>query len=97
MLVAIASMLAYFRLAGFAFGEPAPRRCMLAVMMGAMLCIMSLADSRYMGMELILLAAAGQLLLFLWLLVQNQQEKVRKVIVKRDDGFEHLDEEFERP
>ena len=97
MLVLIVTMIAYFRLAGFAFGTPRPRRCMLAAMLGAMLCIMSLADERYMGMELILLASAGQLLLAVWILVQNQQEKERRVIVKKDDGFEHLDEGFEQP
>lgn len=96
MLTAILNMVAYFHMAGFAFGAPKPWRPLLAAMLSAAVSIMSLADGRYMGMELILLATAGQMLLYIWILVQNLREKDRKVIVKKDDGFEHLDDGFER-
>ena len=90
MLVAIVNMVACFRMAGFAFGAVKPWRTLLAVMLSGSISIMSLADERYMGMELILLAQAGQMLLYVWILLQNLQRKERKVIVKKDDGFEHL-------
>lgn len=90
MLAAIVSMVAYFRMAGFAFGGAKPMRCLLSAMLSATVCLMSLADGRYMGMEIILLATAGQMLLYIWIMLQNLQEKERKVIVKKDDGFEHL-------
>jgi uncharacterized membrane protein len=96
MLTAILNMVAYFRLAGFAFGAAKPWRAMLAAMLSATVSLMSLADGRYMGMEIILLATAGQMLLTIWILVQNQREKERRVIVKKDDGFEHLDDGYER-
>ena len=51
---------------------------------------MSLADGRYLGMEMILLASAGQMLLYVWILLQNLKKKERRVVVKKDDGFEHL-------
>ena len=41
-------------------------------------------------MEIILLATAGQMLLYIWILLQNLRERERKVVVKKDDGFEHL-------
>ena len=96
MLVAILNMVAYFRMAGFAFGAPKPWRALLAAMLSATVSIMSLADGRYTGMEIILLATAGQMMLYIWILVQNLRKKERKVIVKKDDGFEHLDDGFER-
>ena len=90
MLVAIVTMVAYFRLAGFAFGAAKPWRCLFWCMLSAVLCLMSLADERHFGMELMLLASAGQMLLCTWILVQNVRQGERKVIVKKDDGFEHL-------
>lgn len=90
MLAAILGMIAYFRMAGYAFGAAKPWRALLGAMLSATVCIMSLADGRYMGMEIILLATAGQMLLYVWILLQNLRERERKVVVKKDDGFEHL-------
>ena len=90
MLTAMASMVAYFSMAGFAFGGVKPKQALLAVMFSGSLCIMSLADPRYLGLEMILLSSAGQMLLYTWILLQNLQKKERRVVVKKDDGFEHL-------
>lgn len=90
MLVAIVSMAAYFNMAGFAFGGAKPMRGLLLVMLSCTICLMSLADERYTGMQFILLATAGQMLLFIWILLRNLRRKERKVIVQKDDGFEHL-------
>ena len=59
-------------------------------MLATMLCIMSLADERYTGMQMILLGTAGEMLLYNWILLQNLQQMERKVVVRKDDGFEHL-------
>ena len=96
MLTAILCMVAYFYMAGFAFEAPGTWLRLLFPMLSATACIMSLADERYLGMEMILLATAGQMLLYTWLLVQNLQEKKKEPVVKKDDGFEHLDDGFER-
>ena len=90
MLTAIVSMSAYFNMAGFAFGGAKPKRALLLAMLSCTICIMSLADLRYTGMQFILLATAGQMLLYVWILLRNLKERERKVIVQKDDGFEHL-------
>lgn len=90
MLTAILSMVASFYLAGFAFGAADSRRALLFSMLSGSVCLMSLADERYLGMELILLATGGQMLLYVWILLRNLQEKERSVVVKKDDGWEHL-------
>ena len=90
MLVAIVNMVACFRVAGFPFGAVQPWKALLSVMLSGTISIMSLADERYLGMELMLLAQAGQMLLYLWILLQNLQQRERRVIIRKDDGFEHL-------
>ena len=89
----IAAMLGFFRVSGFAFRVPDGHRALCASMMGAAMCIMALADERYMGMQLILLASAGMLLLYVWILVRNLEKRQPK---KKDGpeidagGFENL-------
>ncbi len=90
MLVAIVSMAAGFRMAGFAFEGAKPSRTVLAVMLSSTLCLMSLADERYTGMQAILMGNAGQMLLYTWILLQNLKQKERRVLAKKDDGWEHL-------
>lgn len=71
----IAAMMAFFRVGGFAFHVPDGFRALFAVMVGAMLCIMALADERYTGFQLIFLSSAGMLLLYEWALVRNMKKK----------------------
>ena len=71
----IAAMMGFFRAAGFAYRVPDGHRALFAVMLGAAMCIMTLADERYMGMELIFLASAGMLILYEWILVRNLKKK----------------------
>ena len=78
MLSIIAAMLAYFRVMGFAYFVPDGRKCMFAVMMGAMLSIMNLADERYMGMQMIIVGTAIQLVLYNWILVMNLKKREPK-------------------
>ncbi|MBR1455785.1 MAG: hypothetical protein IJ594_01325 [Oscillospiraceae bacterium] len=86
----IAAMLAFFRMAGFAFGSANMRRSMFGAMFGAVMCMMALADERYMGMQLMLAAAAGMLVLYNWIMVCNlKQGKIRQKR-RTEDGFERL-------
>ena len=71
----ITAMMGFFRAAGFAFRVPDGHKALFAVMLGAMMCILVLADERYMGMQLIFLASAGMLILYEWILVRNLQQK----------------------
>ena len=89
----IAAMFGFFRVGGFAFRVPDGHKALFAAMFGTAMCIMSLADERYMGMQLILLASAGMLLLYVWILVRNLEKRQPK---KKDGpeidagGFENL-------
>ena len=49
MATIIVALLAFFRIAGYAFFAPNWRKCMLAIMMGAAMSIMSLAGRALYG------------------------------------------------
>ena len=63
-----AASIAFFRLAGFAFQRPQPAKALFWGSWAAFLCMLGMADSRYLGMQLLLIAAAGMLLLQVWLI-----------------------------
>ena len=88
----IVALLAFFRAAGFAFGAVKSWPTLFNIMLGVMMCIMSLADERYMGMHVIMLGAALQLLMYVWVLIKNMQKKQLKAREEQpsQDGFERL-------
>ena len=88
----IVALLAFFRAAGFAYGAVKTWPTLFTIMLGVMMCIMSLADERYMGMHIIMLGAALQLLMYEWVLIMNMQKKAPKPKEERlpEDGFERL-------
>lgn len=92
MATVIVALLAFFRAAGFAFGAVKTWPTLFTIMLGVMMCLMSLADERYIGMHIIMLGAAAQLLLYTWLLIVNMQKKQPKEKKERppEDGFERL-------
>lgn len=79
MLSIIAAIIAYFRVMGFVFFVVDGKKCMFSVMMCAMLSIMSLADSRYMGMQMIIVGTAMQMALYNWILILNLKKRKKKV------------------
>lgn len=90
MVAVSAAMFAYARIAGFPFGTAKPRRVRFDCMIGAALCLMCLADKRYLGMQLMLFGTALQLLLYNWAMVFNLREAEAEPEARPDDGFEHL-------
>ena len=90
----IMAMVAFFRIAGFPFNAPKPGRCLFDIMFAAMLCILSLADERYMGMQLILFSSALMFMFYNWVLICNlknvEKQEPEKTDRVDDDGFEHL-------
>ena len=70
-----AALIGFFRLAGFAFENPKPARAAFWGAYGAFLCLMSLSDSRYLGAQLLFAAAAGMLLLQVWLICMHSDQK----------------------
>ena len=95
MVSIIAAILAYFRVMGFAYFAADGKKCMFAVMMCTMLSIMNLADGRYMGMQMIILATAVQMALYNWILIRNLKKRVKKQPEYEepsvdDGGFSHI-------
>lgn len=86
----VVAMLAFFYVAGFTFAAPSAWRSMFFSMSGCALCIMSLADERYMGMQLMLLASALMLVIYNWIMFKNLRQRKAKPKVSPDDGFERL-------
>ena len=87
------AMMGFFRVGCFAFHVEKQYQALFGAMMGAMMCIMSLADERYMGMQMILLASAGMLLLYVWILVRNLEKLPQKKIDEpevEEGGFEKI-------
>ncbi len=65
-------IIALLYVAGYAFGKPAPKKACYSSLLAAFMCITTLSDSRYMGLELIFLATAGMLLIYSWLIIKNR-------------------------
>lgn len=69
----IVTLLAFFRIAGFAYGVPEGWKSLFLCMLGGSLCIMTLSDKRYMG-EQVMFAALGLMqVMFVWILVDNRR------------------------
>ena len=86
-------LLAFFRVAGFAYDTPDAWSALFFSMFAAFLAIVCLADERYMGMQLMLLAAAGMLMLCSWIMISNlKRRKVDPIAaaVSEEGGFERL-------
>lgn len=86
-------LLAFFRVAGFAYSSADAWHSLFFCMFAAFLAIVCLADGRYMGMQLMLLSAAGMLMLYNWIMIANLKRK--KVdpyasVAAEMGGFEQL-------
>ncbi len=66
-----AATIAFYQVAGFAYARPKAIRAVFWCQFAAFLCLMTLADSRYTGEQIMLVAAAAMLLLQSWLVVSN--------------------------
>ncbi len=91
VLTVCVAILAFFRVAGFAFGQPNAEKSLRLCMLGAFLCLMSLADERHAGLQIMLFASALQLVLYAWIMVDNlEQGEAPPAPEKPSDGFERL-------
>ncbi len=68
-------IIALLYVAGYAFDRPEPKKACYLSLFAAFMCMTTLSDSRYMGLELIILATAGMLLMYGWLIVKNRCAK----------------------
>lgn len=91
MVAVAASMFAFFRLGGYVFGRPKWKHCLFICMFAAMLCISCLADERYLGMQIIFVGLAAQLLFCSWVMVKNfRKGDAPRKKEKSTGGFESL-------
>ena len=85
------SMFAFFRLGGYSFGRPKWQRTLFCCMLAAMLCFLSLADERYLGLQVLFIAMAGEFLLCSWIMVRNFRQGAALPKKKENTGgFESL-------
>ncbi|MCF0138395.1 MAG: hypothetical protein HUJ66_08540 [Oscillospiraceae bacterium] len=64
---------AFYCDAGFAFGKPAPKSALFISMLAAFMCLTSLADSRFIGLQMILFGTGAMLLMYCWMIVSNMR------------------------
>lgn len=81
---------AFFRIAGFVYATPRGNGTLYIIMAAIFMCFLSMADSRHLGMQIILIATACMMGLCLWILTENL--KFTPPEEKKDDfgGFEDL-------
>lgn len=75
LLAICVAIFAFFFNAGYPADRAKPARSMFFSMLGATLCIMTLADDRSAGLQILMLASAVMLLAENWMLVSNMSSK----------------------
>lgn len=83
-------VVAYFRIAGLAYAAPKGKKTLFSCMAAFYMCFMSLADARYLGMQIMNIATGLIMLLYLWILVENFDFTAPEYIDIDDGGFENL-------
>lgn len=68
-----ANALGFYYLAGYAFGRVRPYRTLLFCAMGALLSLVTLADTRQAGMQMMFVASAGMLMYAVWMVVSSMR------------------------
>ena len=88
----IVVLLAFFRIAGFCYGVPDWKKTMFFCMWGAMLSLLSLADSRYLGQQIMLFSTALMLTLVNWIMLANlkTQKKEEAAPVEKNEEEEEI-------
>ncbi len=86
----IICILAFFRMAGFAFGTPKSGHCMFYAMMGSAMCVMTVADTRNMGLQIMFFSAALMLIFYNWIMIKNLVQRKAQREEPLEDGFDRL-------
>ena len=86
-------LLAFFRVSGFIYSSADAWNSLFFCMFGAFLAIVCLADGRYMGQQLMLLATAGMLMLYNCIMINNLRHRKVDPIAEaavEEGGFERV-------
>ena len=85
-----AAICAFFRVAGFSFYTVKSSRILFSSFFAAFILIVTLADSRYLGQQAMIIGAAAMLLYYDWVLIVNMKQKAPPLSYQPRDGFDHL-------
>ncbi len=78
VLTVCAVIIALYFTAGYPYGSAKPYRAIYSAILAAFMCIVSLADSRSFGLQLIMAGTAGMLIMEACMIICNMQEPVEK-------------------
>ena len=95
ILTLIVDMMAFFRIAGFAYGVPDGKKSMFLCMLGAMLSITCLADNRFLGQQVMFFAIALMLTMYNWIMLANLTSVPKDVSSAKEEDDE--EEEIVEP
>ena len=70
----LVSMLAFFRVAGFAFGVENEWRSLFFCILGAVSCMANLANDRYLGYQVMFAGVAMMQILYVWIMLDNMKK-----------------------
>ena len=90
VLTLIVDLLAFFRIAGFAYGVPDAKKSMFLCMFGAMLSLMCLADNRYLAQQVMFFAAALMLTMYNWIMIANLVPAPKKASVEEESDEDEI-------
>lgn len=76
ILALAAALVAVYYVAGVPFGRPKPFAAVFFSQLAAFLCILTLPDDRATGQRVMIVATAGLLLFFSWLVVEHLEKPV---------------------
>ena len=85
-----AAICAFFRLAGFSFDSVKSSRILFSSFFGIFMLVVTLADERYLGQQVMLLSSAAMLLYYDWVLIVNMKQREAPLSYQPRDGFERL-------
>lgn len=78
----IVCIMSSFYIASFPYSVQKPWRAMFFAMLGCALCIMMMADDRYMGMKLMYFGSAAMQLYYVWVMICNMNQKEKEFNVQ---------------
>ncbi len=78
ILTVCAVIIAFYFTAGYPYGSAKPYHAIYSAILAAFMCIVSLADSRSFGLQLIMAGTAGMLIMEACMIICNMQESVEK-------------------
>lgn len=81
-----ADAIAFYYTAGYAFGRPKPHRTMFFAFLGGFFSLVTLADDRLLGMQVMMAACAGMLMYIGWMTVASMRTE-KSIFPAQEEGI----------